>query len=190
MTIAHETPMGISYCASMRPASLGVWRYKTVGGGYCSKSRDFAASTVEYLKVTWICWHTEDSHVMLFHNSRICSPQALQACACALFQPQKSPSTVVLWATEAWCILKKVSSLCGRDIPAKLKEPSVATQGSAEQIQERTGRVFRRGDQRWVGMTWTGFRKTFSQINAIYFLLLDFLVPHFSFTMSQKRPEY
>lgn len=42
------------------------------------------------------------------------------------------------------------------------------------------------------GLVWPeeGLGRPFHKINAIYFLLLDFLVPDFSFTMSQKRPEY
>lgn len=35
-----------------------------------------------------------------------------------------------------------------------------------------------------------GLGRPFHKINATYFPLLDFLVPYFSFTVSQKRPEY
>lgn len=181
--------MGISYCASMRTASLGFWWCETVGGGYCSKCRDFAASTVKYLKVTWICWHTEDSHVMLLHNSRIRSPQAAQACACAVFQPQRGPSAVVLWAIEAWDILKKSFLLVWEKHPCKAEELHYPGQCRTNSGKDKE-RFLEDGTED--GLVWPelGLGRPFHEISATYFLLLDFLVPHFSFTMSQKRPEY
>lgn len=131
MTTEHETPMGISYCA--------IWGVPALDFGGVKLWVVIAANAGIVLQAAWVPPGDLDLLDTGFPceaapQPRIYSPQAL--CLCLIPAPQEplSCALVSLWGRMHF------KDICGRNIPAKQRDPT--TQGRAEPLQERTRKGF------------------------------------------------